>query len=566
LRAGAEDGDTPLPPSARLGMDANEDSWSPASRYREPIALFLLLLFAGVLHGRSLWIGYMADDYDLIYALNRPNYSLLEPLPFGRGSYFRPTVMLSLMLELRSGGGPMLHHAVNLAIHLVNGALLFVILRRLRVITPLAFSFVFLFLCHRSSVPNVYWISPRAETLACMGYLMTILGILGYSNRRYAFPTILLTICGVILAFLSKESAVSLPLALLLLWWFTKSDNPGADSGKRRSGLALVISSAALCLIYLVYLAGRFYFRQGGLPIASIGDMAAGVTRGVVLLLVPITESGLQSLSRNVPSVASVIGLAALAAVIAVLARRNLRGVFLVVGLPLVSFLPILLVQGGGGARVLYLPVALVCIGIGAANKSTGRRLAFSAGALGALMAVASFMTGSDWVRNWALAESCCRDFRRIAGVPPDAPVVLVTTPRQRGDAPVLSNDARAFLYYCRNRRPGYLQNLESVAEVVLVHSAAEFPVVGQRVADSATIAFRIEPEEGWFIFPAARSRRLEAGDTISMAAGQIRVRQSSSGEGLVTDFGIVLNPTETSTERIIVEFTGTGFRCIPSD
>ncbi len=566
MSAGAGDGDTPLPPPSHLGSDTDEASSSPPSRYREPIALFLLLMFAGALHSRSLWIGYMADDYDLIYALNRPNYSLLAPLPFGRGSYFRPTVMLSLMLELRAGGGPMLHHAVNLAIHLVNGVVLFLILRRLRVIPPLAFSFVFLFLCHRSSVPNVYWISPRAETLACMGYLMAILGILGCSNRRCAFSMILLTICGVLLAFLSKESAVSLPLALLLLWWFTRSDDPLAGSVEQRSGLALITSSAALCLMYLVYLAGRFYVRQGGVPTATIGEIAAGVTRGVVLLLVPITESGLQSISRNVTSVASVIGFAALAGLIALLARRNLRGVVLTAGLPLVSFLPILVIQGGGGARVLYLPIALACIGIGAANRTAGRHLAFGAGALGALMAVASFTTGSDWVRNWALSKACCRDFRRISGVYPDAPVVLLTTPRQRGDAPVLSNDARAFLYYCRNRRPGYLQNLESVAEVVLVQSTAAYPVVRQKAADSAAIAYRIKPGDGWFIFPAARVLPLKTGDTISLAAGQIRLRQSSPGEGLVTDFEIVLNSSETPPERIIVEFTGTGFRRIPSD
>src|SRR5688572_8432080 len=359
--SGAGDGSAPLPPSPRVALD----SW----QLREMVSLLGLLFFAALLHSRSLLIGYMADDYDLIYALNRPNFSLLDPLPFGRGTYFRPTVMLSLMLELRSGGGPVIHHAVNLAIHLVNGALLFLILRRLRANPFLACSLTFLFLCHRSSVPNVYWISPRAELLATSGYLMAVIGALHYSNARFAMGSAMVTLFGVVLALLSKESAVTIPIALALFLWMAGRET--SDSTERRLVWPLVAAGAVLCLIYLIYLAGRFYVRSAGMPIASPVEMAAGAAKGAVLLLLPISESLSDSLSHGVARGPLLVAFAALSIPLMIFwARRNLRAVALTVGLPLLAFLPLLVIQGGGGARVLYLPAALLIIGAAVSSRT----------------------------------------------------------------------------------------------------------------------------------------------------------------------------------------------------
>ena len=559
---GAGDGDSPLPPSPRLKPEA----LSPFDRFREPIIVLCLLVFGAILHGRSLSIGYMADDYDLIYALNRPDYSLLEPLPFGRGTYFRPTVMFSLMLELKAGGGPVMHHAVNLLFHLANGALLFLILRRLRADLPAAASLTFLFLCHRSSVPNVYWISPRAEMLACMGYLTAILGFLRYSNGRSPLAPVALFLSGAFLALLSKESAVTIPVVLEILWWLTKSKNPEADSVPGRSVGPLVGWSAALCLLYVAYLAGRFYVRSGGVPMVSFGELARGAARGAVLLLTPISESRLQLLTQTISPSLTVIAFGVLLVLVVVFGLRNPRGLVLTVGLPLVAFLPLLVIQGGGPARVLYLPVALVCIGIAASQGARTLRVAACAGILGAIMAAASFGAGSEWVRNWDLAGSCCRDFKRISDRSAEAPVILLTSPRSIGDAPVLSNDARAFLYFCLNRSPGYHQNLETVAEVVLADSAGSFPVVRQSRADSSAIAYRVQPEDGWFVIPSSGKRQLDVGETITTVVGKLRVLQPFYGAGVVSGFEIELGESNTSSDQIIVEFTGTGFRALPSD
>jgi hypothetical protein len=170
----------------------------------------LVALGAIALYWRALSLGFAGDDALLLYHLKRLG-GLAHPAAYFTAldffSYFRPVGFLTFALDgalwhLRPGG----FHLTNLLLHAANGALVFVLGRRIFGSWGAALASA-LFVAHVSNQEAVYWISARFDLLATFFALVTIL----LATRRDA-RSVGAGLITFALALLCKESALAAPI------------------------------------------------------------------------------------------------------------------------------------------------------------------------------------------------------------------------------------------------------------------------------------------------------------------------------------------------------------------
>jgi tetratricopeptide (TPR) repeat protein len=185
-----------------------------------PALLLALLTFTAYLpaaRGGFIW-----DDE--LYAgnplLSEPNgLARILTLQPAHEQYYRdfPVVYVSFWLERRLWGmRPMGYHLVNIALHLLNAILVWLILKRLRLRG--AWMAAAIFALHPVQVESVAWISERKNVLSGFFYLLALDGYLRFDagrGRRWYLAALMMFP----LALLSKAVTCTLPVVLLLLRW-----------------------------------------------------------------------------------------------------------------------------------------------------------------------------------------------------------------------------------------------------------------------------------------------------------------------------------------------------------
>ena len=165
------------------------------------------------------------DIKDLSRIGERLVYPYTDTFNFTRNDPSRPVVYLTFALNYHFGGlDPLGYRLVNVGLHAANAFLLFLFLRRLLrdsgsgATTGAAFAAAALFAIHPLNTSTVSYIFSRSDLLLTFFYLAVLLLFVRASdtgNRVWYAGTI---VCGV-LALLSKQSAVTLPAAALLVDW-----------------------------------------------------------------------------------------------------------------------------------------------------------------------------------------------------------------------------------------------------------------------------------------------------------------------------------------------------------
>lgn len=125
---------------------------------------------------------------------------------------YRPLATLSFALGyLVWHLNPLAEHGVNLALHLLNGVLFFLVSERLLASRYARLLAAAVFLFHPAQVETVAWISQRSTLLCASGFLLALWGLLGRAENRPA------GILGWVLSVFSKETGVMLaPLGAIL--------------------------------------------------------------------------------------------------------------------------------------------------------------------------------------------------------------------------------------------------------------------------------------------------------------------------------------------------------------
>ena len=111
------------------------------------------------------------------------------------------------------------HHITNLALHILNVLLLFLMLQKATNMLGRSFLVAALFAWHPFNVQSVAWVAERKNLLSTLFYLLTLAAYAWYAQKPQ--PRRLATVTGLfLLALASKPMAVSLPFVLLLLdYW-----------------------------------------------------------------------------------------------------------------------------------------------------------------------------------------------------------------------------------------------------------------------------------------------------------------------------------------------------------
>jgi tetratricopeptide (TPR) repeat protein len=131
----------------------------------------------------------------------------------GLNIFYRPVLEIFYRLEYRCFGfNAAGFHLVNIAVHILNGLLLFVLLCRLKFSRPMACAVSLLFLIHPVQTEAVDSVVGISNLLSAFFLLSTLIC---YVEERHALACVML-----VLSFFTKEGVVVAPVLFILLDWY----------------------------------------------------------------------------------------------------------------------------------------------------------------------------------------------------------------------------------------------------------------------------------------------------------------------------------------------------------
>jgi protein O-mannosyl-transferase len=181
-------------------------------------------------HGRSLLFEFTRTDDKVLllddeaFIRDRANIPKAFTRPFFPGAprgetYYRPLVTTSFILDAQwSGVRPFPYHLTNVLLHALAVGLFCLLLMRLGFGSREAAIGASLFAVHPALTEAVAWIPGRCDLLLGVGFLVSALGLLRMleSGRR---RDLTLHLGGLMVALLSKEAALTIPLVFCVLLW-----------------------------------------------------------------------------------------------------------------------------------------------------------------------------------------------------------------------------------------------------------------------------------------------------------------------------------------------------------
>jgi tetratricopeptide (TPR) repeat protein len=270
------------------------------------LALVTLVAYQPVWHAGFIW-----DDDDHLTAnpaMTAPHGLRMIWSSLAVSRYY-PLTLTSFWFQRRLWGlSPRPYHLVNVALHAVNGVLLYFVLRRLRI--RAAWLAAMLWVLHPVNVESAAWVTELKNTqsgalffLAVLCFLRSerpaageksagdsrrytgLLGIPPYKTAGECGWYALSLVCG-LAAMLSKPSTVILPVALLLcVWWERGGRGDGNSDRESRAGRGAGATNGGGCAGDSARYnaadepAARPYQRQYNCAGDSVDDTRAGSAR-----------------------------------------------------------------------------------------------------------------------------------------------------------------------------------------------------------------------------------------------------------------------------------------------
>ncbi|MHB1115352.1 hypothetical protein [Sideroxydans sp.] len=225
-------------PTRRIDCDLRALGW---------LALAIALAYTNALTGP-----FQFDDYNVI--AHRSGVHSWTAWAAGLGHGIRALLKASYTLDWTLGWGVVGFHLTNLLIHLIVSWLVFLLSRhfitqhaRLRDLTSLPLLIAMLFALHPANTEAVTYISGRSASLMSLFYLGGLLAYVhGRSKTDLSLLHLLTPLCFA-LALLSKETAVTFPVALLL-WELCKGECWRSAFAKQWSSWLLLLVAALFFL------------------------------------------------------------------------------------------------------------------------------------------------------------------------------------------------------------------------------------------------------------------------------------------------------------------------------
>jgi Flp pilus assembly protein TadD len=198
---------------------------------------------------------------------------------------YQPVTWLSLLLDRTLwGANPLGFHLVNLALHALNAALLFLVLRAMTGATWRCAVAAALFAVHPLRVESVAWISERKDVLSALFGLLSVAAYVRYARRRDRRFYVACA-ASFVMSLLAKPVLVTLPAVLMLLdIWPLRRVGFAIEAATRqatgrmwwnliREKLPLAVISVAACI--MAFLAQRAGGAVGSLVRYPLSDRFA---------------------------------------------------------------------------------------------------------------------------------------------------------------------------------------------------------------------------------------------------------------------------------------------------
>ena len=392
---------------------------------------------------------FVADDLSMVRLYGGPDSvstgrffsSALQGEVEAPNPFYRPLSLSTFYLQAQSGASPRGFHLISLALHALNGVLLYRLCRRL---APgqavLVLSVALFFSAHPRRVEAVVWISSRHDLL-CSFFVLAALHLwIAREARPLSWTRGSLAAAAYLLALWSKEGALLIPVAGAM---FIASDP------KRRAIRPILIPCGVAAVAYLAgrrLALGGFIGGYGAESHLQPVRAVLGLLKHLVYPVLPPLEwaEGLAGGSPGRALLAGGVGAAAigLGAALAAVGRSRLvllgSLTWLAASLPTAP-LPVSLTVTFND-RFLYLPgigIALGMAGWGAAGSPRVRTLLTAAlVAATVAMTVQTVNIGARWQ---AAGEMTLDLGRRLAAqLPPKGAAYLAASPDSIGGAYVL--------------------------------------------------------------------------------------------------------------------------------
>lgn len=365
---------------------------------------------------------------------------------------YRPVTIGSFALERRIVGrlSPALSHVVNLALHAATALLLLLFARRLGCGETGALAAALLFAVHPIHTSAVVNLVGRAEILATLFSIATLLALSHAGSwrppgiehgprlrRLAAWGAAALAF----LAFGSKETAIALPALVLFLEWAFRPPERSGRPVERAGATAPFALAVVVYLVLRTAAIGAFPGSQLPLepdnplvtfaPASRWATALAMVWHYAKLLLWPFRLSGDYSgsaipVETSLLALRPLAGIAILAALVAAIsagvlrrqdARARISGMAAATILAPYLIVGNLVVLSGAGfaERLLYFPSAGFCLLVGAAAgpvlEARGKRVVAAFAAAVAIAGIAgSIAATADWRSDEALMRGAIRN------------------------------------------------------------------------------------------------------------------------------------------------------------
>ncbi|MBK8097816.1 MAG: tetratricopeptide repeat protein [Planctomycetes bacterium] len=185
---------------------------------------------------RAQFLGF---DDNFFFGPDNPEFregvlAVLDPRRTIANAYL-PVAHLSLWLDWKLSGGPLLPHLHSLLLHVLAAVAMVAWLSAMRIGTWIAHGAGALFLLHPALAESVAWVSSRKDVLSGLFVFLALLQTVRLGERPSGGRLVAIAALGV-LAMYSKATAMVLPLLALLVCLWT--------GDKRRQWLAPVVLAA----------------------------------------------------------------------------------------------------------------------------------------------------------------------------------------------------------------------------------------------------------------------------------------------------------------------------------
>jgi tetratricopeptide (TPR) repeat protein len=227
---------------------------APRDTLRRALFCSVIVLLTGIAFSPCLNLNFTNWDEDE-YVYNNPDIAAINRHTLSAvfsSSYvgnYQPVTMLTYMLDYRLFGlHPQGYHLTNVIFHCINALLVFALLLRLSARPDIAFGTAALFALHPLRVESVAWIAELKDVQSAFFLFLSLLAYLSFLNngrRKSYFGSLGL----LLLSLLSKPSAMTQPLVLLLIDYFRNKPITGRRLLQKVPFAALGILCAVVAVI-----------------------------------------------------------------------------------------------------------------------------------------------------------------------------------------------------------------------------------------------------------------------------------------------------------------------------